>query len=152
MSLPITKKQFNDSIIPFIEKYKRLPFLPEDDVEIKVKNEKDQMEIRPYRAGRYISSFYKTQENMIEKILEDKVITYELVEEVTGVKKNTLKDIISGKDMKKDNVARICVENFFDKDFFKKENKFADKCITCKSKCKQKYNVILVKCKNFEKK
>jgi len=152
LSLPITKKQFNNSIVPFILVYKRLPFNSEDDIAVEIKNDDGELEVRPYRAGRYINSFYKSADNMITELFAKKIITYELVGEITGIEIKVLKDIISGKLKKTDNITRIFVENFFDKDYFDKDDKYAVKCMGCKNKCKQKYNVTVTSCKKYKSK
>lgn len=72
--LPITKEQFNKATIDFIHKYKRLPYLPEDDIEIEEKNKKGEMEIKPYRANRYVNNYYINQDKMSQELLDNNII------------------------------------------------------------------------------
>lgn len=151
-SLPITKEQFDGSIIPFVNKYKRLPYLSEDDVEVEIEVD-GEIEVRPYRASRYISAFYGNQDKMTKYLIDNKIITYKLVAEITGYTETLISNVMEKKTKNPNVRVRRAVDIFFNKDYYEKElDKFADRCENCKLRsCKQSYWVE-VRCPNFKAK
>lgn len=110
------------------------------------------MEARAFRANRYIKEYFVDQDKMTKELISSRELTYLEVSEVIGIDAQLLEDTIEGKLKEIDNVNRICIENFFNKDYFPKQDKYADECKSCKCGCKQKYNVVVVQCKNKKKK
>ena len=151
--LPITKKQFEKSIPDFIKKYNRLPFLKEDDVEINMKNDKGKMELKPYRANRYIEEFYGNQDKMTKELFDKNIITYKLIADITELTETIVKNIITKETKNPDIQARHKIDMFFNNDFYEKElGKYNDRCMDCKKKCKQHYYSTIVVCPNYKEK
>lgn len=151
-NLPITKQQFVDGTINFIHAYKRLPYLPEDDVNVNVINNEGEVDVKIYRAGKYVKGYYKTQDKMTTELISSGELTYKEISKIIGIDVKLLESVINGELKEIDNVNRICIENFFNKDYFPKQSKFAETCKDCKNSCKQKYNVAVMQCKKKEKK
>lgn len=150
-NLPITKQQFDDSIIPFVNKYKRLPYLTEDDIEIEIEVD-GEIEIRPYRANRYVSAYYKNQDKMTKYLIDNVIITYKLVAEITGYTGTLISNAMTKSTKNPDAGVRRGIHNFFNFDFYEKElGKYTDRCSECKNSCKQFYWVE-VWCPNFKAK
>ena len=150
-NLPITKQQFDDSIMPFVDKYKRLPYLSEDDIEIEVEVD-GEIEIRPYRSSRYISAYYGSQERMTSYLIDNDIITYKFVAEITGYTETVITNAITKSTKNPEVGVRRGIHNFFNFDFYEKElGKFAKRCVECKNSCKQFYWAE-VRCPNFKAK
>ena len=94
-NLPITKGQFDEAVVRFIYKYERLPHQPEDDIGVEVKNDEDEIEVKTYRANRYIKEYYKTQAKMSEELLKKNIVTYKMISDITGVTETILKNAIT---------------------------------------------------------
>lgn len=150
--MPITKKQFIDGTIDFVNTYQRLPFLLGDDVEVEIKNDEGEMELRPFRANKYIKEYFIDQDKMSAELISSGELTYTCISKLISIDAKLLEDVISKNIKEIDNVNRICIENFFNKDYFPKQNKYANECKDCKNSCKQKYNVVIMQCKKKKKK
>ena len=151
-NLPITKEQFDDSIIPFVNKYKRLPYLSEDDIDVEVEID-GEIEIKPYRASRYVNAFYGNQDKMTKHLTDNKTITYKMVADITGHSETVITNAITKSTKSPDVRVRRAIDVFFNKDNYEKElGKYASRCVDCTSRaCKQFYWVD-VRCPNFKAK
>ena len=151
-NLPITKEQFINSIIPFINTYKRLPLLPEDNVEIEIDVD-GEIEIRPYRAGRYIKEFFLTQDKMTKELFEQGIITYKLIGEVSGLTETVVKNIVEQSTKTPDTHARKMVHIFLNVDYYEKAlGKYSERCKDCSKQCKQFYWVEMIGCAKYKAK
>ena len=141
ISLPITKKQFEGSIPDFINKYRRLPFLREDDVEIEVKNDDGEIEKRPYRANRYINEYYGSQDNMVQELFDTGIISYKTIAKILGLTETVVKNAITLETKNPKIEVRRRLHIFFNKDFYEKElGRYNDRCQNnCSRRCKQYY-------------
>jgi len=150
-TLPITKKQFNGATIDFINYYHRFPFLQGDDVTVNILNEETkELEPKPFRVSRYVKEYHKNEEHMIGEFV-GKLISYETISKIIGLKADVIEGVLSGEIKDIDNVDRICIENFFNKDYVAtKDNLYNVICQGCKKTCKQKYNVGLIQCNIYE--
>lgn len=149
--LPITKKQFEKSIPAFIDKYYRLPYLKEDDIEIEVKNDDGEIELRPYVAKRYVSEFYGNQDKMTKELFDKNIITYKLIADITGLTETVAKNIVTKETKNPDIEARRKLHIFFNEDFYEKElGAYNDRCMDCKKKCKMYYYATIIECPNYK--
>lgn len=154
ISLPITKKQFEDSIPDFIHKFKRLPYMKEDDVEVKIKNDNGEIESKPYRARKYIREYYDNQDNMTEELFDKGVISYESIADVLGLTPTLVKNAMTLSTKNPEIKVRRKLDIFFNKDFYENElGKYNTKCMGCgRRKCKQDYYVDIISCKRYKEK
>lgn len=151
ISLPITKKQFDDSVIKFIHRYNRLPFLHGDSVEIEMKDDSGDMVTKPYRANKYMIEYYKDQENMTKELIDNKILPHKLISDIVRVDENKIKKILKREIDRIDLSARRRIEIFFNKDYFPKMGLYSAKCVSCKKKkCKQPYFLEVIACKNYK--
>lgn len=151
--LLITKEQFNEAIIKFIHRYERLPYQPEDDIEVEIKNDEDELELKNYRANKYVKEFYKTQDKMSEELLNNNIITYKMISDITKISETVLKNAIEKTTKNPDLETRKAVHVFFNNDYYKELGIYAKKCEDCQGcKCKYDYFVSVVYCPKFKKK
>ena len=151
--LPITKKQFEKSIPAFIDKYYRLPYLKEDDVEIEIKNDDGEIELRPYVAKRYVSEFYDDQDKMTKELFDKNIITYKMIADILDLTETLVENITEKKTKNPEIGVRRKLHIFFNDDFYEKElGKYNDRCMGCKKKCKQHYYATIIECPNYKKK
>lgn len=155
-NLPITKEQFDKAVINFVYTYERLPYQPEDEVEVELKNDNGELETRLYRASRYVTSYYEDQDNMSKEILENNVITYKMISDITGITEAVLKNAINKETKNPEKATRRAIEMFFNKDFYEELGKYATKCEGCKKckGCKSKYFywISVIHCPMYKKK
>lgn len=127
--------------------------MKEDDVEVEIKNEDGEIEIRPYRANKYIKEFYSTQDKMTKELSNKGVITYKSIADITGLTETIVKNIIEKQNKTVDIEPRRYLHIFFNKDFYEKElGVYNDRCMDCKKKCKQSYYATIVVCPNYKEK
>ena len=147
MSL-ITKEQFIDGVLKFIDDYDRLPYLPEDNIEVIIEDKS-----KPYRASKYIKEFYSSQKNMTKNLLDSGLLTYKKIADVLGLTETIVRNTIT-KTTKNPEVAnRRKIHMFFNADFYEKElGKYTNKCTECKKHCKQFYWILSINCPKCESK
>ncbi len=142
--LPITKQQFVDGIIPFIKTYKRLPYMSEDDILVPIEGENGSIISSPYRAKRYIESYFDGQDNLTDYLFKKEIITYDLIANIIGSTRTIVENTITTNTKNPDVRVRRGVHIFFNKDFYEdKLDKYNSKCMDCKRKCRQGYWVRL---------
>ena len=151
--LPITKEQFNDSTLNFIKRYQRLPYQPEDEVEVLTTNEENEEEIKVYRANRYIKEYYKTQIKMSQELLKNNIVTYKMISELTGISETILKNAINKENKTIDVSVRKAIDIFFNHDYYKELGEYSKKCEECQGcKCMKPYFMSVIYCPDFKKK
>lgn len=152
-NLPITKEQFIEGTLKFINIYKRLPFLSEDEIEVELENKDGEIEIRPFRANRYITEYFKNQDKMSEYLLKENIITYKSIGEVLNITPTIVENTITKKTANPEKRNRRLIHLYFNKDYYTELGMYADKCMDCKGcKCKQEYWVDLISCPKYKKK
>lgn len=151
ITLPITKEQFESSIINFINKYRRLPYMSEDDVDVEILNDNNELEIRLYKANRYIKEYYKTQEKLTEVLFDKNIISYKLIADTLGLTETVVRNAITKSTANPDVSVRRGIHIFFNKDYYKELGEFATLCGKCTKKCKQEY-YMEVRCKKYKEK
>lgn len=151
----INQDELIKGTLQFIEKYKRLPYQKEDDIEVQKLNDKNEVEIKPYRASKYIKEYYTNQDKFTEALFKQNVITYNLVGNILGLTPTVIKNTITKSNKNPDIKVRRQLEVFFNKDFYKGELPALNEvCKTCakKADCGQYYWVDLVGCKKYREK
>lgn len=151
ISLPITKQQFIDSIPNFIYNFDRLPYMNEDDVEVKIINDDKKEEIRPYRASRYINEFFNTKDELTKELFDKKIISYKLIADTLGLTEVVVRNAITKETKTPQQEVRRKLHMFFDKDLYEELGGHANLCNSCTRRCKQHYFVD-VRCKNYKEK
>ena len=152
MSLPINKKQFEGSLARFIEKYERLPYLTEDDVEVEFKNKKKEIELRPYRASRYIREFYGDIDKMSEELLDGNTITYKMIADILNLTTTVVRNAITKETANPQPEVRRGIHMFFGKDYYPELEQHATKCSNCTRRCKHEYWVDMLFCPDYKEK
>ena len=154
ISLPITKKQFEGSIPDFINKYRRLPYLKEDDIEVKIKNDDGEIENRPYRASRYINEYYGNQDNMTKELFDKGIISYKSIAETLDLTETVVKNAMTLETKNPKIEVRRGLDIFFNKDLYEKElGKYSDRCVnSCSRRCKQYYFSDTYLCSRYKRK
>lgn len=151
ISLPITKQQFLDGVLKFIQSYNRLPYIEEDDIEVNIVVKNGKKELRPYRASRYIKEFYDTQDKLTESLLDSKLITYKSIADTIGLTEVVTRNAITKQTKSPQAKARRQLHIFFNKDLYKELGEYANLCSGCTKRCKQHYFVD-VRCKKYKEK
>lgn len=150
-NLPITKQQFLDGTLKFIQSYKRLPFMDEDDIEAETIGKDGKKELRPYRASRYIKEYYDTQDKLTESLLDNKLITYKSIADILGLTEVVTRNATTKETKNPQPNVRRQLHIFFNKDLYKELGEYANLCSGCTKRCKQHY-FVEVKCKNYKEK
>lgn len=145
----ITKEQLVQAVIPFMERYGRLPYMREDDIVVLVDDE--EME---YKAHKYIKGYFGDTDIMTEYLLENEILTYKNVADIVGVTEKRVKDLMSGEATKVGNHERRMLHVFLDRDVYEElEHTTANHCGECtkNKKCGQPYFVDILFCPDYRK-
>jgi hypothetical protein len=137
-----------------MNKYKRLPYLKEDDVEIPIKNDDGEMEIRPYRASRYVTEYYGDEDKMTQELFDKGIISYEYIADVLGLTGTLVKNAMTLETKNPQLEVRRGLHIFFNKDFYEKKlGKYNQKCTeSCSRRCKQYYFSDTIPCSKYKRK
>lgn len=154
ISLPITKEQFEGSLPDFINTYKRLPYIHDDDVSVEIKNDKGELELRPYRANRYIREYYGGQDKMTEELLEREIITYKSIADTLNLTETLVRNAIEKSTQNPQLHVRRGLDIYFNRDLYKKElGDYNDRCQnSCSRRCKQFYYMDTGACSRYKQK
>ena len=138
----------------FINEFKRLPFLPEDDIKVPIKNDNGEIELRPYRSNRYVSEYYGSQDKMIEELFDKGIISYKLIADILGLTETLVRNAITKETKKPQTEVRHGLHIFFNKDLYEKElGKYNDRCAeSCSRRCKQYYFSDTTLCSRYKRK
>lgn len=149
----ITKDEFISGVFKFIDNYKRLPYLPEDNIEVNMKNDKNEIEIKPYRANKYIKEFYGNQKNMSKSLFNSGLLTYKKIADTLDLSETIVRNTVTKSTKNPDVSSRHKIHMFFNKDFYEKElGKYTNKCNDCKKTCKQFYWILSINCLKYQSK
>ena len=149
----INKDELIKGSLDFINKYKRLPLYKEDDIEVEKLNDNNEIELRSYRALKYINEYFKNQDKFADYLLKEKIITYKSIADIIGYSETITTNAITKSTKNVDVGVRRQLELFFNKDYYEKElGKYNSKCEGCKKQCKQFYWVDVAMCKEYSKK
>lgn len=148
----INKNELIDGTLKFISQYQRLPYLSEDDIAVDKPNDKGAMELKPYRAVKYVKEYFDNQDKYSEYLIENKLLTYDKIAEIIDIDKNRLKKLINKEVDKIDNNERRRIELFFNKDYYPELGKYNSVCEGCSKRgCKQVYWVMMIGCNKYKK-
>lgn len=149
----INKDELIKGSLVFIDKYKRLPLYKEDDIAVEKLNDENEIELRTYRALKYVNEHFKNQDKFADYLLKEKIITYKSIADIIGYSETITTNAITKSTKNVDVGVRRQVELFFNKDYYEKElGKYNNKCAGCKKQCKQFYWVDVARCKEYSKK
>ena len=143
----ITKKQLITGTLNFISIYKRLPYYPDDDIEVKKKDKNNKLTLNPFRTNKFIKKYFGTQNKYTKYLLDNEIITYDTISKITKIRKNRLKRLLRKSIKKPTTNERRQIEIFFNKDYFPELGEYNSKCSKCNKKCKQHYWTDVVFCK-----
>lgn len=148
----INKDELIKGTLEFIKKYKRLPYLPEDDIEVEKQNNKGEVVLKPYRTGKYIKEFFGNQDKYSKYLLDNKLITHDTISEIIRIDKNKLECLLNGEIKTPEIKERRQIELFFNKDYFIKQGKYTSTCSKCSKGCKNPYWVDVISCSKYKEK
>lgn len=146
------KKELIDAILKFIDTYKRLPYMNEDDIEIEIANDTGEKDVKSYKASRYIKSNFTSQENLTKHLFDEGVISYKFIADTLSLTEAVVENAMTQKTKNPQIDVRRKLHMFFNKDLYDKNGKYNTKCASCKKRCKQEYWVDLIQCKKYSKK
>ena len=149
----INKDELIKGSLEFIDKYKRLPLYKSDDIVVEKLNDENEIELRTYKALKYVNEHFKNQNKFAEYLLKEKIITYKSIADIIGHSETVITNAITKSTKSPDVRVRRAIDVFFNKDNYEKElGKYASRCVDCTSRaCKQFYWVD-VRCPNFKAK
>ena len=140
----INQDQLIKGILEFINLYKRLPYYIEDEIEVEVTNDEGELELRPYRALKYVKECFANQDKCTQYLFDNRLITYEMISEIINIDENRLEKLLN-KDIKvPDVMERRYIELFFNKDYFSELGNYTEICNGCSKKCQKPYWVGVV--------
>ena len=148
----INQDQLIKGILEFINMHKRLPYIAEDDIDVPITNDEGELELRPYRALKYVKEIFANQEKCTQYLLDNKLITYEMISEIIKIDRDRLENLLSKKISEPEIKERRQIEVFFNRDYFEELGKWNDMCTKCSKKCQQFYWVNLISCNKFKEK
>ena len=153
--LPITREQFLEGVVGFLKEYKRLPYLPDDDIVVQIKNKENEPEYRPYRANRYIEEYYETQDKLTDKLFDSGVLSAGVLSEMSGFSETIINNLITKSTANPDIRARRAVHMILNSDYYESElgslnTTHCSKC-TKRRQCGQHYWVDIVSCSKYKK-
>jgi len=123
-----------------------------DDVEIEVENDDGEMELKPYRANRYINEFYGGQDNCTEELFKKGLVAYQQIADLYDYTETLIKNAYEGATQNPQIGVRRALHVFFNKDLYEDRlDKYHSLCMGCKKRCKQAYWVGLT-CSRYNKK
>lgn len=125
--------------------------MDEDDIEVEIKNKKGEVELRPYRANKYIKEYFTNEDNLVEYLFDKKIITYKIISEILKLTETVVKNAIEKETKNPQTDVRKKIHLFFNKDYYEELGKYAKLCSKCTKKCKQVYYVP-VECKKYKAK
>lgn len=138
----------------FFSRYKRLPYLPEDDVIVQGEDKKGEIVDKLYRASRYITEYYGNPEQMIEELFKLKIVSLELLSSMSGFSETIIQNIMENNTKTPDFRVRRFVEMTLGIDYYKKQLGTLNQshCEKCKNrkKCGQLYYVEVVSCPKYK--
>ena len=148
----INKDELIKGSLDFINKYKRLPLYKEDDIEVEKLNDNNEIELRSYRALKYINEYFKNQDKFADYLLKEKIITYKSIANIIGYSETITTNAITKTTKNPDVGVRRAIDIFFNKDYYEKElGLYASLCEKCTKRCKQHY-FVEVECKKYKAK
>lgn len=151
----IDREELIKGTLLFIEKYKRLPFLKEDNLEVEKLDENNEPILKNFRALKYINEYFKNQDEYSKYLLDEEIITYKSIGEILNLTPTVVRNIIIKNTKNPDMRARRSLHIFFNQDFYKDDlPSLNDVCLSCtkQKSCGQAYWVDIISCKRYREK
>ena len=151
----INQSELINETLQFINRYKRLPYLKEDDIEVEKLDDDNELIIKSYRSLKYINEYFGNYEKYTDYLFDNNILTYELVSKYTKVEPSRLKELLSGKADKVEVSERHSIHIFFNNDFYEKLGTLNERyCKNCtrNKKCGLEYWVAVVQCPKYKEK
>lgn len=150
----ISQDELIKGILDFIDIYERLPYIAGDDIEVEKINDNGEVEPRTFRSMKYIRNYFGNHNECTSYLLENNIITYDLIEKYTQIKANRVKNLLSGKATRVNWQERWQIDKFFNNDFYKKLDRYAKRCMRCakNKECGQHYWVDVAYCSKYKEK
>ena len=114
-------------------------------------NNKNEIELRTYRALKYVNEHFKNQDKFADYLLKEKIITYKSIADIIGYSETITTNAIVKQTKNPQAEVRRQLHIFFNKDLYKELGEYANLCSGCTKRCKQHY-FVEVKCKNYKEK
>lgn len=147
----INKDELIKGTLNFIKKYERLPFMNGDDIEVEKLNDKNEIELRPYRGKKYVDELFGGQDKFTKYLLDNNILTLEIVSKYTKVKPNRIAELLTKKAKNVEVRERRAIDVFFNKDYYEKLGKFNGINDTCRKQCQFPYWVTVDYCGKHSK-
>ena len=149
----INQDELIKGTLRFIERYKRLPYYSEDDIEIEKLDDDNELVLKPYRALKYIKEEFATHEKYTKYLLQNNILTYEIISEHTKIKPDRLNILLKGEEDKIEVSERRIIHIFFNDDYYEKLGMMCSYCKDCtqNKKCSQNYWVKIIQCPKYKK-
>ena len=148
----INKDELIKGTLEFMNKYQRLPYLPDDDIAVEVENKDGEQEMRYYRAGKYIIEYYESQGGFTEYLLNEKIITSKMISEYINIPLKRLDVLLGGEATSVTKRERRAVDIFFNNDYYEELGIYSDLCKDCTKvkTCGQSYEVDIINCLKYK--
>lgn len=154
--MSITKEQFTEGVVDFIERYNRLPYMAEDDVLITIDTEDKDLsiitEVRPYRAVKYTTEYFETTGNLINELLNSKGLSNDKISKIIDISEKSLLKLLNKEGKSPTPRIRRQLELFYGEDLYPELEKYSKTCSDCACGCEQPYYVTVVSCPKYKKK
>lgn len=108
--------------------------------------------MRPYRASKYITEYYKTKNKLTDVLFDKQIITYKSIGDVLGYTETIIRNAVTKSVKNPDIKLRRAIHIFFDKDFYATLGKYNGVNDECKKECKHPYWVDVLRCGIHSKK
>ncbi|MGJ0846613.1 hypothetical protein ACR77J_07985 [Tissierella praeacuta] len=149
----INKDELIKGTLNFIKKYERLPFMNGDDIEVEKLNDDNEIELRPYRGKKYVDELFGGQDKFTKYLLDNNILTLEIVSQYTKVKPDRIIELMSGKAEDIEASERRAIDIFFNKDYYEKKlGKYNGVNDKCRKECQFPYWVKVDHCGKHSKK
>lgn len=152
--LVISKKDVVGAIPHFVEGFRRLPYMREDNIMVEVEQDNGEITRQPYSALKYIEAYFETAENFTGFLLTEEVLSLKSMGEIMGIDPSRLDRLLKNRLKNITKRERRKLELFFNDDIYKNEgSEYAQLCSTCKykNKCGQPYWVGSVSCTKYDR-
>lgn len=149
----INQEELIQGTLKFLNSYKRLPCLKEDDIEIEKLNDEGETEMRSYRSLKYIKEYFGNHEKYTEYLLENKILTYEKIAECVNIPVRRLKELLKGDIGNIEVSERHVLDIFFNYDLYSHLGMMCKYCSDCTKRrsCGQDYWVRIIHCPRYNK-
>lgn len=147
----VNKDELIKGTLEFIKKYERLPFINGDDIIVEKINDDGEVELKPFRAKKYVDELFKGQDKFIKHLLDNDILTLETVSIYTKVKPDRIAELLTGKAEDVNVSERRAIDILFNKDYYEKLGKYNGVNDKCRKECQFPYWVTVDYCGKHSK-